>query len=58
MIFRKEDGMLVEINRFDYKNDYLYYKKVLELKHFFSKSNQMNNSYNYSNYIINKIINI
>jgi len=57
MIFRNIDGILVELNRFDFKNDYLYYKKILELKQFFSKSNQNNNSYNYSNFLINKIVN-
>jgi hypothetical protein len=57
MIFRNIDGNLLEINKFDYKNDYLYYKKILELKLSFSKLNQINNSYNYSNYLINNVVN-
>jgi len=28
MIFRKSDGTIVEINRYDFKNDVLYYKKL------------------------------
>ena len=32
MLFRKNDGTFVEINRMDYKNDTLYYSKVMELK--------------------------
>ena len=57
MIFRNIDGILIEINKMDYKNDYLYNKKILELKLSFSKLNQINSSYNYSNYLINNVIN-
>ena len=57
MIFRNIDGILIEINKMDYKNDNLYYKKILELKLPFSKLNQINRSYNYSNYLINNVIN-
>jgi hypothetical protein len=32
MLFRKNDGTFVEINRIDYKNDTLYYSKMMELK--------------------------
>lgn len=32
MLFRKSDGTFVEINRVDYKNDTLYYSKMMELK--------------------------
>jgi hypothetical protein len=31
MIFRKKDGTLVEIKRYDYKNDIIYYQKIMEL---------------------------
>jgi len=32
MLFRnKQDGLLIEINRRDYKNDFLYYKKIGEV---------------------------
>lgn len=32
MIFRTANGELVEINRYNYKNDKLYYEKILEIK--------------------------
>ena len=32
MIFRKSDGTLIEINLYDFKNDYLYYSYILNLK--------------------------
>lgn len=31
MLVRTYDGKLVEINRYDYKNDFLYYKKLMEI---------------------------
>jgi hypothetical protein len=31
MIFRKSDGTFVEINRYDYKNDKIYYQKIMEV---------------------------
>ena len=32
MIFRTANGDLVEINKYDLKNDALYYKKIMDLK--------------------------
>jgi len=32
MLFRSCEGKLVELNRYDYKNDHIYYKKILHLK--------------------------
>jgi len=32
MLFRQNDGTFIEINRLDYKNDTLYYSKIMELK--------------------------
>ena len=32
MLFRKSDGTFIEINRGDYKNETLYYTKVMSLK--------------------------
>jgi hypothetical protein len=29
MIFRNKQGNLVEINRYDFKNDELYYQKIM-----------------------------
>ena len=31
MLFRKHDGTLVEINKCDYANDVIYYKKIMEV---------------------------
>lgn len=31
MLFRKHDGTLVAINRCDYKNDQIYYSKIMEV---------------------------
>lgn len=35
MLFVKLNSSLIEINRYDYKNDKLYYKKIMELKQSF-----------------------
>ena len=31
MIFRKPDGTLIEINLYDFKNDYLYYSQIMSI---------------------------
>ena len=31
MLFRNIQGKLIEINRYDYKNDSIYYTKIMEL---------------------------
>jgi hypothetical protein len=30
MIFRKSDGSLIEINRYEFKNDKIYYQKIID----------------------------
>jgi hypothetical protein len=55
MLFRTADGKLVEINRYDFKNDKLYYQKIMEIKKQFTKSNK-NEQTNYSNYVINQLL--
>ena len=32
MLFRNNEGKLVELNRYDFKNDHIYYKKILSMK--------------------------
>ena len=32
MIFRISNGELVEINRYSFKNDKMYYEKIMEIK--------------------------
>ena len=31
MLFRSINGKLIEINKYDYKNDQLYYEKIMEI---------------------------
>ena len=31
MIFRKSNGTLIDINLYDFKNDYLYYSKIMSI---------------------------
>ena len=31
MIFRNSNGTLIEINLYDFKNDYLYYTKIMTI---------------------------
>jgi hypothetical protein len=32
MLYRTIDGKLIEINKYDFKNDKLYYEKILSIK--------------------------
>jgi len=32
MLFRTIDGKIIEINRYDFKNDKLYYGKIMSIK--------------------------
>jgi hypothetical protein len=38
MLFRTYTGELIEIKRYDFPNDKLYYQKIMEVKQSFSKS--------------------
>ena len=38
MLFRTASGEIIEINKYDFKNDKLYYLKIMELKKTFTKS--------------------
>ena len=38
MLFRTNNGELIEIKRYNYPNDKLYYKKIMDVKQSFSKS--------------------
>ena len=49
MLFRESNGNLIELNRYDFKNDKLYYQKIMEIKQLFTKSNK---NQNYSDYVI------
>ena len=61
MIFRNDDGELIEISRFDFTNDKLFYQKIMNVKQYFSKLIEINknttiNYSNYSNYSISKLV--
>ena len=49
MLFRDSNGNLIELNRYDFKNDKLYYQKIMEIKQLFTK---LNKNQNYSDYVI------
>ena len=55
MLFRDVNGNLIELNRYEFKNDKLYYQKIMEIKKQFTKSNK-NEQTNYSNYVINQLL--
>ena len=38
MLFRTNNGELIEIKKYTYPHDKLYYKKIMEIKQAFSKS--------------------
>ena len=37
MLFRTITGEVIEINKYDFKNDKLYYDKIIELHNLFAK---------------------
>ncbi len=49
MLFRNSNGNLIELNRYDFKTDKLYYQKIMEIKQLFTK---LNKNQNYSDYVI------
>jgi len=51
MLFRDINGNLIELNKYDFKNDKVYYQKIMEIKTQFTKSNKPE-QLNYSNYVI------
>ena len=46
MLFRTNTGELIEINKYDFTNDKLYYKKLLELK---NSSTKLEKTFNHKN---------
>ena len=39
MLFRTVNGELVQINRYNFKNDKMYYEKIMEIKKQFINNN-------------------
>lgn len=59
MLFRNKDGDLHEITKKDFYNDYLFNKKMMEIKITFAKKDRMDNysiKHNYSETLINSLI--
>ena len=50
MLFRKEDGALIEINKNECKNDVIYYKKIMNAK--CSNNNLLKESNSYTQKIL------
>jgi hypothetical protein len=46
MLFRTSEGKLIEIRKYSFKNDTLYYEKILEVKKTVPK---LEKSFNYKN---------
>jgi hypothetical protein len=51
MLFRDINGNLIELNKYDFINDKLYYQKIIEIKTKITKLTELKNS-NYSNCVI------
>jgi hypothetical protein len=43
MLFRTLDGKLVEINKYDFKNDKLYYEKIKSIYKLFDNQTSIDN---------------
>jgi len=60
MLFRNAEGKLIELNRYDFKNDHIYYKKILHIKNIFNNNNNANSpkdaAANYSKNLIENAI--
>jgi hypothetical protein len=49
MIFRNSKGELIEINKYDYSNDMIYYEKIMKLQEEFTKCSKEDKTMNKSN---------
>jgi len=57
MLFRNHNGSIVILDKYEFKTDELYYKKIKDIK--FGKNDLLNsrkNSINYSNGLIDNIL--
>jgi hypothetical protein len=57
MLFRSHNGSMVIIDKYEFKNDELYYKKIMDIK--FGKNELLNTSKiteNYSNGLIDSLL--
>jgi len=56
MLFRKMDGTIVEINKCDYKNDNIYYTKIMEALAKEQTSIKTSSKYSYSTQAIKRLL--
>ena len=58
MLFRNRDGSMIILDKYEFKNDELYYSKIKNIK--FGKNDLLNlspkNSVNYSNSLIDRLL--
>jgi hypothetical protein len=47
MLFRSGEGKLIEIKKYDFKNDTLYYEKIITIK---SLTPKLEKTFDYKNY--------
>jgi hypothetical protein len=47
MLFRTGEGKLIEIKKYDFKNDKLYYEKIIQIK---SLNPKLEKTFDYKNY--------
>ena len=47
MLFRSGDGKLIEVKKHDFKNDKLYYEKIIQLK---QSTPKLEKTFDYKNY--------
>jgi hypothetical protein len=47
MLFRTGEGKLIEIKKYDFKNDKLYYEKIIQIKKLTPK---LEKTFDYKNY--------
>lgn len=58
MLFRKMDGTIVEINKCDYKNDDIYYTKIMEALAKEPTSVKPNSKDSYSTQAIDRLLHL
>jgi hypothetical protein len=58
MIIRNINGKLIQINKYDFTSDIIYYEKIMSIKKEFTKSNLIVNNYSKTTELISNFINI
>jgi hypothetical protein len=58
MLIRNLNGKLIQINKYDFSSDTIYYEKILNIKKEFTKSSTNTKNYSKTKDIISNFINI